>query len=529
MSSLFASPTFAASSKLSTPDLAVALAVEDLQQHERLCLALGSEFDPTPYRYVWVQNGSMTGRAAVSFTANSVLSRSSVNYVPNKPGSPIQYVANGLLVRLDLRRLVTTEQDFTEVVKTWDKIRNPFFTLEDLDGHSVFGPHVDGQLGALLQEILRCENPIVAESSFHIAALTQIDGGLYYEFKNVPKANEEQQEKGKTDFDLLLKKFGINDKILEQTEAEQRVAQLISDVTGKPRQISFFNRPAPTGRIQGWISITFDTLDTNRDPNAHAILSLGEAVKNHDGTEVILEENNGHLLYLLYDGDGKLADVAPPDLVRDSTIPAPHTNQLQPAISCIRCHGGEKEQGWKAFSNDVLDLTDPTNGGLLIIGDASQFSNGLSTEEAQELTTRLFSDSLQKPLRRAREDQQEAVLRSTFGAVGKNGRPWIYSDVAKHLTTIFLDYFYTSVGVVEACRDLGYELEPNEAKIVFNGLVGTLGNGPLVEEDPLIHALKIGRKITRRDWEDMYIAVAARTVSRREIVEEAFSELKESK
>jgi hypothetical protein len=522
-----ASPIFADIQRTSTPHEAVYLANADLDEVERTCSLFGIAYEPSRFRYVWVQDGSASSLATVSFTLNSVISRSDINYPPNKGDSPISYRANGLLVRVDLQRLCPDDEDFKEVAELWEKIPNPFFMFlqSDRDLKQIFGPHIDLDLGTRLQALTDSTNPIVAAPSLHIAALTQADGGLYYAFRDVPKASDKQRENGKSDFDVLLKGFGVNEERIRELGVDQWTGQRISNVTGKPRRIVFFNRPAPTGKIQGWISITYDTLDDNTSVDAHPLLSLLEF--EHDGTEVIIEQNNGHLLYLLYDGNGNLVDEAPPNLVSDPLIPNPHTKRLQPAISCIRCHGGEAEQGWKSFPNDVQRLVNIT--GMDIAADETANGLGLDHEQAMELLARLYSNDMSKPLRRAREDQQEAVMIATHGAVNKEGLPWRYNDAASALTQVFERYHYDPVGPIEACRDLGYQVtDLQEATDLFRLLMG-VGNGQVfgvsgfATEDFRIGAIKAGERIVRRDWNAVLVDAANRARINEEFIQNEVS------
>jgi hypothetical protein len=117
---------------LQTPSDAVIAAERDLQHLIAQYRQRGLELDTSVYRYIWIPDGNPEDRALVSFVLNSVVSRSDINYVPGRAGSPIQYVDGGRLVRVDLLLLcpLNKGKDFEQVAAVWDQLSNPYFLLQ---------------------------------------------------------------------------------------------------------------------------------------------------------------------------------------------------------------------------------------------------------------------------------------------------------------------------------------------------------------------------------------------------------------
>lgn len=501
--------------RTSTPNDAVILALTDLHAIESAALTHGLDPDMTRYRYIWTQSGDMADYATIAFTVNAVISRTDINYSLGVD-SPIAVTGAGQLVRLDLGRLCPDTTDREAVAALWDKMLNPYFMVtqnvhffdKEKTLAPVFGPHVDAQVATELQAKTGANSPIVAAHSLHISALTTVNGGLYYKFKDLPQQGADVKNPKKSDFDLLMDRFDVPEEVIKRQRADEWTGQLRSNVTSRPRRTVFFNRAAPLSVSQGWISITYDTIEENRSALSHPLLSLLEF--NHDGAELIAQQNNGHLIYALYDGTGKLIDEAPPQLVSDRTVPAPHSTRLQPGISCIRCHGGEGEQGWKQFSNDVKDVISIQ--GMDIVADATALNLGLSNEQTMELLARLYNKNLVLPLQDARNNQARTMAITTHGAMrAETNAPWDYSDVSKSLTNVFEDYYYDMVSPIAACRDLGYELtDMKEATELFNALTQSYVRilGGHTPTDFRILMLQRGRSIVRRDWDIVFIDAA---------------------
>lgn len=488
-------------------------------------------YDTTGIRYLWVPSASPEYAALASFVCNSVVSRSDINHPPFKSRSPLQKLHEGCLLRVDLVTFAPRVDDFTEITAAWEKIKNPCFLItnqvlgetklidgtlhriqqvepfqqagktynkrwvpvsEDLE-QRIFGPHVDALEAATLVELTQSSNPIVWVISFLEAALTQVDGGLYYEFVGI----NESTDPDVSDQELLLKSLGVSEELITDLRAEQRVGMVTSGVTGKTRRIDLFTAPSRAAVCQGLIVITQDIFDESANETASDVF-LNLLDFQIDGTEGIFERKNGHLAYWLADGTGNLVDEAPPNLVSDHEIPAPYTRRLQPAISCIRCHGKKGDDGWKPFGNDVRKLIDQFD----VLADAS----GDDLLETLARLAELYAGSLDKPMRRAREDQSDAIVVAVGDIANADGLQWQYEDVATSLAQVWTDHFFSPVSTRRALEELGYEPTENP-QLRFNELLGTLSDGT---EDVRIALLKMGTPINRNQWEAVYIDASLR-------------------
>ncbi len=380
---------------------------------------------------------------------------------------------------------------------------------------NVFGPHIDLDAASALQGATSDDiahltiNPIIWCRSLYKAALTQIDDGLYYEFKGIRPANEQEKEKGLSDLDVFLVAKGVSEDLITKLRADQRVAMITSQVTGKPRRIDVFDRPARIGNNQGLVVITQDMLDGDYNAGADPFMNLINFVVG--GKELIYEENNGHLGYILFDGKGNLVNEAPPNLVADHTIPAPFTRRLQPAISCIRCHGRNESAGWIPFTNDIRTAL---AGFLNAYEDKDGVRQKQDLPETLETLARLYQGILDKPMRRAREDLSDAIVITTGDARNARGLPWQYEDVSNALAERFVYYDYTAVTPLIACEELGYRVEdPGQAVTLLNRLLGRLDSVigvPVQMEDVRLGLLKQDIPINRFQWELVYVDAALR-------------------
>jgi hypothetical protein len=451
--------------------------------------------DPATLRYVFIPDANDVDAALVSFVANSVLSRSAVNFVPSRVGSPIQAVADGRLIRLDFRGLVPDATQRQQSLTAWDAIANPYYLHGDKHAQ-----HIDELTASELTAATGSHNAVVWVQTFYQRTLTQRDGGLYYKFMGFRRAGVAEKTARQTDFDLFLRDFmGLDQGTIERLGAEQRTAMTFSQVTGKPRSISYLAGPHRPGANQGLVIITNDVFDDRSQPEKDPWLNL--LTYSDDGHEIIFERPNGHLGYLLTNAEGELVDEAPPNLVADHEIPRPFTRRLEPAISCIRCHSKPGEDGWKPAPNEVRQAI---LGGLQLVGDRS--TKAPAAEVADRLYA-LYAGDLEKPLRRSREDHSDAVVISTDGAVTDAGLPWQFEDIGRELSARFAAQAYAPVTPLAACRELGY-LVADEASAVrmFGRLMGVK-----VDEDVRIALLRQGIPIHRTQWEQIYIDAAVRS------------------
>jgi hypothetical protein len=312
---------------------AVAWAVQDLllrQPHDRPFL-----------RYLWVPPwGDVSWHQVNSFLVNSAISQSSVIVLP-------EGVAGGWLILWDLRRLAPKDADLKRLLIVWDALAKgePYFHVQlskavacrsfpYIDGKTynarttVPAPHVAEGYG-LLERETGSFAPLLRADDFLRRVSSTIEGGLYYHFIGFIRDGRRLSEAE------IFKLVGLDVSLSRTVEGDDRAAVFQSAVTGKPRTVE---------QVQGAIGkarITYDLFDEDVDASRHAIYELIDSVNRSRGKEIIFERSNGTFGYILTDGDGKLVDVAPPNLVSDHQTPAPVTKQLFPPLSCIRCHGPE--------------------------------------------------------------------------------------------------------------------------------------------------------------------------------------------
>jgi hypothetical protein len=548
---------------------AARLALADLNGMQASAAALGLEFEPSYYRYVWNLDANPEDLALVSFVLNSVVNHSDNNFPPGERNSPIQFVAHGHLIRFDLFALAgNSDKEFERLAKVWDKIFNAQFVFEkeitaasvkpvtkrvtktrkvtktrqvtkqvrdqfnrlvtkvvdepfevdetfEVDEiiqeavnqsiiKKVMLPHIDPDIGDELQAVTIAENPIVWSHALYVKALTQTFGGLYYEFLGIRKANEEEKKQGLTDQDVFLKKLGVSQAVIDNLKADQRALVLESQVTGKPRRVDMFNRPAPPGKSRGLITITHDMFDEDHEVEADPWLNLLNF--KDKGREVIYQLNSAHSGYVLFDGNGNLVDFAPTEkLVADHEIPAPFSPRLEPGMSCLRCHAKGGQNGWKPFPNDVRDILKKR---INIFDDLGGEKEGLTPAETVAKLVRLYDGQLDKPLRQAREDTSDAVVVSVGNIQGADGGPWQMEDVGRALHNRFVYHRYSFVDAEKALRELGFKVkDPKRATEVLNMLLGDPKPSPglpIKTEEGRLVPLREGKRIARFQWDLCY-------------------------
>lgn len=469
-------------------------------------------------RYLWVPSASLEDIKAVAFTLNALSRSSTIKGV---------WAVSESLLRVQLDDFAPTVEDLAEWLTRWEDLRfDPAYSLLltsdtfKLLGLQVFQTvrfrQVKGamvldridikELKAgdvartnsvttpnMLRLQLECgsEAAIVDARYFVVRTLSTIKdqlgskevfGGLYYELVGVDK----KPAKG-TAQDAFLAKLGAPKVV----KSDQRLAMFRSDVTGKPRRADFFYgtevRPSVGAPL---IFLTHDVKDGDIDNTRHPMLSLLN-VKDA-ARELIATKPNGFQYYALFAGNGDLQDEAPPDVVVDRTVPAPHTPRLQ-IISCIRCHGSD--DGLKPMHNDVPKLNvlfDNLGGGKLFD----------LREQREQLDA--YKGEPAKALNRGRDDYAEAVLRAVGPWRNEGAQAHIVRAVSKHVGDLWNAYAYDTIGAEEAIA----ELLPNHshganAAAEFTRCIPVdprFRNAVGVPEDGRIMALKAGLRINRSDW-----------------------------
>lgn len=519
-----------------TPADAVALAVADLSELTQ---------DNQPFqRYIWIPDPNREKIGAVSYAVNTACVEAATIVNPVEIG-------NGQLLRWDLRQMAPRDGDVNRLLQIWEKLQfEPYFhiirdsedalptnaipvqskaidppgsirfRLEDehwfrsalgnyfvWDGAAwnkivtppfqvaksqkiaTFGAHCGLEQATILQGLTQSNAPIVRYDFFITKALSTVDGGLYYEFAQVGDTQDE-----------FMELLGVDLDIVANARSDQRAAIFRSGVSGKPRRIEAFQgsgiRP---GGGTGLVTVTYDLFDENVDAAGDPFRNLLEMAD--DGREIIGEKPNGMHRFGLFDKNGDVIEVAPDNLVKDHTIPAPHTARLQPAISCIRCHA--PQNGLQPINNEVQTLL---KGSLDVFDDLA--SQG-SLPDTLDRLAGLYAGDLGKPIRRAVDDYTDAVYRATGGS-----SPYEAGEV---LSNIYANYNYKMVDAQQACLELGYVVPEEEATDYLKQIVPRLPQDVLgiSPEDPIVGALKAGLSINRYQFEAIYADMAFRAMQAR--------------
>lgn len=525
-----------------TPADAVAYALADI--------AKLSAADQPFQRYIWIPDGDRKKRAYVNYTLNLACSRASTIINPT-------VVADGKLLRCDLRILAPREGQYATMHALWEELAfepyfhitkttadalptsavqiesrvddppgsirfkvgeqifykspgNEFFILQNnawikrqlqiaVQRVVTYGVHVGLEQGVLLQSLSKSNAAVIRYDFFIAKVLSTTDGGLYWQFAGI-----ERNPSSGTAQAAFLKSLGASETLVASLRSDQRVAMFRSKVTGKPRRIdAFYGVGVRPGSGTGLITITHDMVDNDTNPRSDPIRNL---LQFQDAArEVIAVKPNGMQIFALFNSQGALVDSVPDNIARDHTIPAPHTGRLQAAIGCIRCHG--PHDGYQPFTNEVKVML----GGLLdVYGDVA---SRRSIPDQLDRLAGLYSGDLSKPIRRGRDDYSDAVFLATGGMK--------VSDTSAGISQIYGDYVYKDIGAFEACAELGYLVPQNRAVYYLNQILPPL-NADVIgirPEDPIIGALKVGLRVNRYQWEQVYADAAFRALQTRKTQE----------
>ncbi len=399
--------------------------------------------------------------------------------------------------------------------------------LDNVDMIRLPSPGIDYQSISALYGYTNSQAPIIDSNYFLFRATSSIQdkgtysivyGGRYYQLAGIKKG----AKKG-TDEDVLLEDLGVGSVkngitakvIFEKLRSDQRAAIFRSGVTGSPRQMEFFRTLSSRLDIgSGLISITHDLKNQDIDIDTHPIANLLDF--KDAAREVIWERQNGLHGYALFNGAGTLQDEAPPDVVKDHTIPSPFTARLQSSISCISCHETEGSDGWKRVTNDVKTLVGKNKAD--IFGDVSREKN--SIQDTLDRLAGLYQGDPERALSRGRDDYALAVLKATGPWKESKSQTDIIKLTSTKLVHNWRAYWYDLISPRQALLELGIETEEKNATKVLNILlkpelragvpIPYLGD-VIIPEDPRLAALKAGLSINRSDWDLAYSFALERT------------------
>src|SRR5262245_41210254 len=337
---------------------------------------------------------------------------------------------------------------------------HPAANLEDVELVRLPAPHLDLIQHAALCQLTRSQAPLVTAPYACLRMLTQIQdrglyqvlyGGLYYRFAGV----RQSAAKKRTDEEQWLRDLGVRDRAdYERLRSDQRAAIFRSAVSGRPRLMEFFR--TPSGRIDlttGFTAITRDLRRQDIDIGRHPVYNLLKF--EHAASAAIWERPNGLHGYALFNGQGVRQDVVPPDIARDTTIPSPHSVDLEPALSCIACHEAQGSDGWRTVTNDVKRMLSGKGiDRVELLGDVS--GGRLNYDDQRRILTLYAGEPERTALPRARNDYARAVLEATgpFKA-SKTAQTDVVKLAGRQLVSLVRGYRYEMLDPGRALASLG--------------------------------------------------------------------------
>lgn len=470
-------------------------------------------------RYVWIPpHGDVTWIESNSFVVNSACNHSSLIHLPEVGQA-------GWLLCWDLRKLAPKHDDLRRLAIVWDAlaINDPYFHAKlpkvlgvqvtakcrpyvHIDGKTyqqrvfVPAPHLEEKY-AYLENETQCFAPLVRADDFLRRMSSTIEGGLYYHaigfICNGHRLTEAE----------IFKLVGLDVLLSRKVEGDDRAALFQSSVTGKPRTVE---------QVQGAVGkarITYDLTDSDNDASRHALYNLLNAVDKSKAKEIIFERSNGTFGYLLTDGKGALVDVAPPDVASDSRVPDPHTKQLFPMLSCIRCHGAVG--GVQVVRNDVRKLLSGGFGAIDIYDDFSSKNPDRLSNTERVAGLFLAGDKFESDLFDSRNRYADSVFLATRGS-GIRGDENVVEKASANFSNQISTYWYGkspikgNMDADQAALEWGYRVKAGEGHYVLRQLIPAsrtdiiLDNSPIEFSDPALGALKMNMTIRRQDYERIH-------------------------
>lgn len=347
----------------------------------------------------------------------------------------------------------------------------------------ILSPHIDSDAAGVLSRETNAQAPVYRGDWLIRTILTTVDGGRYYDCIGITGI-----EGGIGSF---LNGIGVSETSNSNLQGDKRVYMIRSNVTGKKRRVD---------RLQGILGgcwLTRDISSGSSDVASQADYNLLDFA--WDASEIIAARRDGLHYFLLADGKGGLQTSVPDDIAIDHTVPVGPGNsgtaRLQPAISCIRCHG--PEDGLISTRND-LDMI--LRGRDLVEG------SGLTSD--LERVAGLYADTqgFNRLLQRGRDDYFRAVSSAAslrFGMLSS------VKDASRAIADMYASIEFTLVTPYQAVVELGYRLPQNMPPSKF--LIDQLS--PREDrEDVTIVTLQSGNSVARRDWERVYTDVASRLI-----------------
>lgn len=477
-------------------------------------------------RFLWCANAGDEETGLIDekkLHSQHVAAATGINFGPNISGTEwrldfggypgTQQNVFGDLILVDGRTLANNEHDVLRQLQVWDSLQfqeaafttNVAVPVKDAKGKTTTQhkrQHVHAQAPPTL---------IYRLDWFLSRALTTLDGGAYYTFRGL--------EAGKTKQADYLKARGIS-----QRATSKNRAGLIRHVNGKPGAIDlrYGNEIQPLAGLP-LFAITQDIFDGRVDGAKDPFLSLLNI--KFDGEEAFATTENGWVEFTLWDSKGFLVAEAPPNLVRDWTIPQPHTDRLAPSVSCLSCHGPQSL--WHPYRNEVRDTL---NGFARYFGE---FRTKQSNFENQRLLAAQYSGE-QSDIDRLLADARDSIDRRISASTG--GTRAVESIAA--LVSLINHYEREPVDARLVCLECGIVPQVDEADPKTPAGVATLrkilpplaADGSIAEgaaglyarllttypvaeidEDGNPYTAYYGMTITRRQFENLEFDIRRRT------------------
>lgn len=389
-------------------------------------------------------------QAVVSFVLNSVSRSDRIVRLVVVPGS------GGRLLRFSLYWYALPSE-------LWESLasEDPYWHLRTrvIDPASgkpreVFtdGGWVGLEAGAALRARTQSGGAVLRADFFVARVSTTLDGGHYYRFAGVPEREKD-----------WFAKLGIDLATVNTLRADRGANMIRSEITQHVRRV--VRRQGPLGGA--WQTYDVERSTAERDPLRNPFAF------EFDASEHIAAKRNGLHLYLLADRQGRRQDTVPDVVAKDSSD-AHGSGIVAPMLSCVRCH---IEDGLRPFANDQQRLAAQ---GVDLLVERAQDADRLAA---------FYGSTLEKELRRDREDFAEAVALATGGCDA--------SEVTAWLAEMYRQYRDELVTPAQAALELG--LRPER---FVEALAGS--------SDPVVLALCAGMSVQREQWEAAFAEAALR-------------------
>lgn len=330
-----------------------------------------------------------------------------------------------------------------------------------------------------LRAMTYSESPVLMAEWFFVQTCRQVsirnkqEGAGYYEWLGLKKRD---------DFFALT---GTDEKLAALLFREWRAVVDKSGISQQNRQI------VRLGAVSNAVWGTFDTFSQKSSGNAKRNLKRGEFI--HDAEEWYGFLPNGLFVTFLSDKNGVAQESAPdkigPD---DSPLRIGRDARVHANLSCIRCHGADKE-----MLKPINDWARRTfrSGGVLRLADKDK-------KVILELESQYLRD-LDRLLERDRKDYSDAIREATTSK--KHPKGLTSAQISKLYGEAWNRYVESPVKLADCAREVGCSSAKLSASIKAHAHSRGLG-------DLILSALidEPAQDLSRLEWEDSYaLAVSA--------------------